>query len=90
MSAGHVLVSRSSHGITHGSYHGPAHGASHIPSYRPSYGIAYGAFHGNSYGPQYRKNYEPYGYEYQQPTYSSNYGFVEPHTQGTPHYNDSM
>ena len=27
---------------------------------------------------------------YQKPTYSSNYGFVAPHNQGTPHHNASM
>ena len=50
----------------------------------------YGASHGQSYGPQYGQNYQPYGYGYQQPTYSSNYGFVALHNQGTPHHNASM
>ena len=27
---------------------------------------------------------------YKQPTYSTNYGFVAPHIQGTPHHNASM
>ena len=34
--------------------------------------------------------YSPYGYGYQQPAYSLNYGFVAPHSQGTPHYGASM
>ena len=50
----------------------------------------YGASHGQSYGPQYGHNYQPYGCGYQKPTYSSNYGFVAPHNQGTPHHNASM
>ena len=33
---------------------------------------------------------QPYGYGYQQPAYSLNYGFVAPHSQGTPHYGASM
>ena len=86
MSAGHVPIS--------GSSHVPAHGAPHIPNYGPShgtsYGTPYGSSHGNSYGLQYGQNYQPYGYGYQQLAYSSNYGFVAPHNQGTPHYNDSM
>ena len=36
------------------------------------------------------KNYQPYGYGYQQPAYSSNYGFVASHNQGTLHHNASM
>ena len=84
--AGHVLVSRSSHG--------PAHGTPHIPNYEPSHGTShgtpYGASHRHSYGPHYRKNYQLYGYGYQQITYSSNYGFVAPHNQVTPHHNAYM
>ena len=34
------------------------------------------------------KNYQPYGY--QQHAYSSNYGFVVPHNQGTTRHNGSM
>ena len=84
--AGHVLVFGSSHVL--------AHGAPHIPNYGPSHGTShgtpYGASHGYSYGPQYGQNYQPYGYGYQQPAYSSNYGFVAPHNQGTLHHNASM
>ena len=70
----HIHVSRSSHG--------PSQGVPHIPNYGYSYG--------QSYGPQYGQNYQPYGYGYQQPTYSSNYGFVAPPSQGTPYHNASM
>ena len=94
VSESHVPTSGLSHGVSHGPSHGPYHGASHIPTYGPSHGpshgLAYGASHGPSYGPYYGKNYQPYGYGYQQPTYSSNYGFVAPHNQGTPHHNASM
>ena len=50
----------------------------------------YGASHGQPYRPQYGQNYQPYGYGYQQPAYLSNYGFVAPPSQGTPHHNSSM
>ena len=46
--------------------------------------------HAPYYGPQYGQSYQPHGYRYQQPTYSSNYGFVALHSQGTPHHNASM
>ena len=86
MFAGHVPVS--------GSSHVPDHGAPHIPNYGPSHGTSHGtpyvASHGHSYGLQYGKNYQPYGYGYQQPTYSSNYVFLTPHNQGTPHHNASI
>ena len=86
MSGGHIPVSESTHV--------PSHGAPHIPNYGPahgtSHGTPYGASHGHSYGPHYGQNYQPYGYGYQQPAYSSNYGFVAPHNQGTPHQNASM
>ena len=77
-----------------GSSHGPSQGFPHIPTYGSTHGIShrtsYGASHGQSYGPQYGQSYQPYGYGYQKPTYSSNYGFVAPHNQGTPHHNASM
>ena len=86
VSGGHIPVFGS-------SYVSP-HGAPHIPNYGPSHGTShgtpYGASHGNSYGPKYGKNYQPYGYGYQKLAYSSNYGFVAPHNQGTPHQNASM
>ena len=62
----------------------------HIPKYGASHGTPYGSSHGQSYGPQYGQNYQPYGYGYQQPAYFSTYGFVEAHSQGTPHHNASM
>ena len=68
--------------------HVPASGASHTPNYGHSHGTShgtpYGSSHGHLYGPHYGQNYQPYGYGYQQPAYSSNYGFVAPHNQG-PH-----
>ena len=69
-----------------GLYYVQAHGAPHIPNYGPSHGTP----HGTPYGLQYGHKYQPYGYGYQQPAYSSNYGFVAPHSQGTPHHNASM
>ena len=82
----HILVS--------GSSYGPLQGVPHIPTYGASHGIShgtsYGTSHAQSYGLQYGQSYQPYGYGYQQPTYSSNYGFVSPHSQGTPHHNASM
>ena len=98
VSAGHVPISGSSHVPAHGVPHipnyGPSHGTSHGTPYGsshgPSHGTAYGSSHGNSYGLQYGQNYQPYGYGYQQLAYSSNYGFVAPHNQGTPHHNASM
>ena len=68
----------------------PSVSIGHVPSHGPSYGSNYGASHIPSYGPYYEQNYQSYGYGYQQPTYSPNYGFVAPHTQGTPHCNASM
>ena len=56
----------------------------------PTYGVSHGASYGPYYGPQYAQSYSPYGYGYQQPAYSPNYGFVAPHSQGTPHYGASM
>ena len=86
VSIGHVPVSRSSHV--------PPRGAPHIPNYGIAHGTyhgtSYGASHVHSYGLQYGQNYLPYGYGYQQPTDSSNYGFVVPHNQGTPHHNASI
>ena len=86
VSRGHIPIFGSSYGLSQG--------VPHIPKYRhyhgTSHGTPYGASHGQSYGPQYGQNYQPYGYEYQQPAYSSNYGFVAPHSQGTPHHNASM
>ena len=62
----------------------------HIPTYGvshgTSHGTSHGASHGQYYGPQYGQSYSPYGYGYQQPAYSPNYGFVAPHSQDTPHY----
>ena len=75
MLGGHIPI--------YGSSYGPSQGVTHIPKYGHSHGTPYGASHGQSYGPQYGQNY-------QQPTYSSNYGFVAPHRQGTPHHNASM
>ena len=67
-SVGHIPVFASSHV--------PPRGAPHIPNYGPSHGTShgtpYGSSHGHLYGPHYRQNYQPYGYGYQQPTYSSN------------------
>ena len=84
MSVGHVPIS--------GSSHVPAFGASHTLNYGHSHGTShrtpYGASHRHSYGTIYGQNYQPYGY--QQHAYSSNYGFVAPHNQGTPHHNASM
>ena len=72
----------------------PVVSGSHIPTYGfshgTSHGTSYGASHGQYYGPQYGQIYSPYGYGYQQPAYSLNYGFVAPHSQGTPHYGASM
>ena len=82
----HVPISRSSHVPPRGAPHIPNYGTSH----GTSHGTPYGYFHGHSYGLQYGKNYQPYGYGYPQPAYSSNYGFVAPHNQGTPHQNASM
>ena len=65
-----------------GSSYSPSQGVPHIPTY--------GASHGQSYGPLYGQIYQPYGYKYKQPTYSYNYGFVAPHSQGAPHHNASM
>ena len=56
----------------------------------PTYGVSHGTSHGTSYGLQYAQNYSPYGYGYQQPAYSLNYGFAAPNSQGTPHYGTSM
>ena len=65
----------------------------HIPTSRtsiPAYGVSHGTSYGPYYGPQYAQGYSPYGYGYQKPAYSSNYGFVDPNSQGTPHYGASM
>ena len=54
-------------------------------------GFYYGQGHGiYSNQPYTNQNYQPYGYGYQQPSYSSDYGFVVPHNQGTPHHNASI
>ena len=86
VSGGHILVS--------GSSYGPSHGIPHIPTYGAFHGISHGTSyvisHAPYYGPQYGQSYQPYGYGYQQPTYSSNYGFVAPPNQGSPHHNASM
>ena len=58
----------------------------YIPTYRVSHGMTYGPYYGTQYG----EFPSPYGYGYQQPTYSPNYGFVAPNSQGTPHYGASM
>ena len=79
---GHILVS--------GSSYNPSQGVPHIPTYGASHGISYGASRGQAYGSQYGQSYQPYGYGYQQLIYSSNYGFVAPRSQGTPHHNASM
>ena len=82
VSGGHIPI--------FGLSYGPSQGFPHIPNYGHSHGTPYGASHGQSYGPQYGKNYQPYEYGYQQPAYSSNYGFVVPHNQGTRHHNASL
>ena len=46
--------------------------------------------YGPYYGTQYGQVSSPYGGEYQQPTYSPNYGFVAPTSQVPPHYGASM
>ena len=50
----------------------------------PTYGVSHGTSHGTSYGPYYGswygQSYSPYGYGYQQPDYSLDYGFVAPHS----------
>ena len=80
VSIGHVPISGLSHvpnsGASHTLNYGHSHGTSH--------GTPYGASHGHSYGPHYGQNYQPYEYGYQQTVYSSNYGFLAPHSQGTP------
>ena len=63
-------------------------------AYVPTYGVSHGTSHAMTYGPYYGTQYgqgsSPYGCGYQQPTYSPNYGFVAPNSQGTPHYGASM
>ena len=49
-----------------------------IPTYGVSHGTSHGTSHGPYYGLQYAQSYSPYGYGYQQPAYSLNYGFVAP------------
>ena len=78
------------HVPTSGMSYGLSHGVPHIPTYGVSYGTSHGASHGKYYGPQFGQSYSPYGYGYQQPAYPPNYGFVAPHSQGTPHYGASM
>ena len=62
--------------------------------YVPTYGVSHGTSHAMTYGPyygmQYGQSFSPYGGGYQQPAYSSNYGFVAPTSQGPPHYFSSM
>ena len=83
VSQGHVHPSMSTgHVSSHGKSHGPSHG--------PSYGSNYGDSHIPSYRPYYKKNYQSYGYGYQKPAYSPNYGFVAPQPQDTLHCNASM
>ena len=82
VSGGHIPTSGSSYGLSQGVLH--------IPTYGVSHGTSYGASHGQYYGPQYGQNYQPYGYGYQQPTYSSNCDFVVLLSQGTPHHIASM
>ena len=86
VSGGHIPISGSSYDPSHGIPHIPTYGASH----GISHGTSYGTSHAPSYGPQYGQCYQPYGYGYQQIAYSSNYGFVAPPSQCSPHHNASM
>ena len=59
----------------------------YIPTYGayiPTYGVSHGTSHAMTYGPYYGMQYgqgsSPYGYRYQKPTYSPNYGFVAPNS----------
>ena len=61
-----------------------------IPTYGVSHGTSHGTSYGPYYGPQYAQSYSPYGYGYQQPVYSPNYGLVAPNSQGTSHYGASI
>ena len=65
--AGHVPISRSSHVSPRGAPRIPNYG----PSHGTSHGTPYGASHGHLYGLHYGQNYQPYGYGYQKPNYSS-------------------
>ena len=86
VSRGHIPTFGTSYGLSQGVSHIPTYGVSH----GTSHGTSYGTSHRQYYGPQYGQIYSPYGYGYQQPAYSPNYGFVTPHSQGTPHYGTSM
>ena len=63
-------------------------------AYIPTYGVSHGTSHamtcGPYYGTQYGQGSSPYGCGYQKPTYSPNYGFLAPNSQGKPHYGASM
>ena len=92
----HTVVSQSRAPPVVSGGHIPASGG-HVITFRmyiPTYGVSHGASHVMTYGPycgmQYGQGSSPYGYGYQQPTYSRNYGFVAPNIQGTPHYGASM
>ena len=52
--------------------------------------VHYEMTYGPYYGTQYGQGSSPYGGGYQQPSYSPNYGFVAPNSQGPPHYGASM
>ena len=86
------ILSAASGGYVHASRGPPATSRVYIPTpgvYISTYGVSHGASHVMTYGPYYGTQYgqvsSSYGGGYQQPTYSLNYGFVAPHSQGTPH-----
>ena len=92
-SGGYVHASRG-HITTSGAYI-PTSGM-YIPTsgaYLPTYGVSHGALHAMTYGPYYGTQYgqvsSPYGGGYQQPTYSPNYGFAAPTSQGPLYYGTS-
>ena len=66
VSGGHIPTSGTSYGLLQGVPHIPTYGVSHGTSHGTFYGDSYGKY----YGPQYGQSYSPYGYGYQQPTYS--------------------
>ena len=72
VSGGHIPTSKMSYGLSQG--------IPHIPTYGVSHGTSYGASHGQYYGLKYGKIYSPYGYGYQKPAYSPNYGFLAPNS----------